>query len=86
MPFVAACQFVFIRLAFITSFFELGTSLSLPAMGALAVQVQGRFDCNDAKIGELVAWCAALPFLDLPLPSYCLSLIFHCLCLTYHCL
>eukprot|EP01050_Picozoa_sp_SAG11_P014416 SAG11_NODE_1774_length_4271_cov_4.419942_1_plen_536_part_00 len=43
-------------LAFITSFFEVGTSLSLPAMGALAVQVQHRFDCDDAKIGELVAW------------------------------
>jgi len=43
-------------MVFVTAFFELGTSLSLPAMGALSVQMQNRFDIGDADIGALVSW------------------------------
>ena len=45
-----------IWLAFITSFFEIGTSFCLPAMGALSSRMQARFETNDAGIGALVGY------------------------------
>lgn len=43
-------------LAFVTSWFEIGTSFCLPAMGALSLRVQHRFGAGDKDIGALVGF------------------------------
>jgi MFS family permease/Ca2+-binding EF-hand superfamily protein len=40
---------------FLTAWFEMGTSFSLPAMGALSDQIKERFDTNDEGIGTLTS-------------------------------
>jgi Ca2+-binding EF-hand superfamily protein len=46
-----------LRLMFITSLFELGTSFCLPAMGALATRIQIRYGgLSDAGVGSLVGY------------------------------
>jgi Ca2+-binding EF-hand superfamily protein len=46
----------FLWLAFLTSWFEVGTSFCLPAMGALSLRVQQRFSAGDGDIGSLVGF------------------------------
>ena len=40
---------------FLTAWFEMGTSFSLPAMGALSDRIKDRFDTNDEGIGTLTS-------------------------------
>lgn len=39
---------------FVVSWFEMGTSFSLPAMGALAARMKFRFDLTETELGSLV--------------------------------
>jgi MFS family permease len=40
---------------FLTMWFEMGTSFSLPAMGALSDRIKERFDVTDEGIGQLTS-------------------------------
>lgn len=40
---------------FVTAWSEVGTSFALPAMGALSMRIQQRFECGASEIGSLTA-------------------------------